>query len=171
MVFNFLVKIYVCKEHASMQLPNLSPMPTITRNVLDVCSLFYSPGNRKSLRCSKHLSKSLCTTWKNIFMFQSEQSSFALVTVHSLIVCIEWSKRWSTWKHLLFDFVSNRESYFIVGLSTLFSYKLTGICSVKGNSLAIVPARSHELVMVTRDCKSSDQKYPQVVPWQFVVRT
>lgn len=42
--------------------------------------------------------------------------------------------------------------------------KLTGICSVRGNSLAIVPARSHELVMVTRDCKSSDQKYPQVVP-------
>jgi hypothetical protein len=30
----------------------------------------------------------LCTTWKNIFMFQSEQNSFAFVTVHSLMVCI-----------------------------------------------------------------------------------
>lgn len=49
----------------------------------------YSPGNRKSLRCSKHLAMSLCTTWKNIFMFQSELNSFAFVTVHSLIVCIE----------------------------------------------------------------------------------
>lgn len=41
---------------------------------------------------------------------------------------------------------------------------LTGICSVKGSSFAIVPARSHEFVMVTSDCTSSDQKYPQVVP-------
>lgn len=31
--------------------------------------------------------------------------------------------------------------------------------------LPIVPARSHEFVIVTRDCKSSDQKYPQVVPY------
>lgn len=44
---------------------------------------------------------------------------------------------------------------------------LTGICSVRGSSFAIVPARSHELVMLTRDCKSSDQKYPQVVPWNI----
>lgn len=126
---------------------------------LAFCFYEYSPGNRKSLRCSKHLSMSLCTTWKNVLMFQSEHNSFAFVTVHNLIVCIEWSKRWRTWK------------YFIVWLHTRPSFHfstvndtLTGICSVRGNSLAIVPARSHEFVMVTRDCKSSDQKCPQVVP-------
>ena len=42
--------------------------------------------------------------------------------------------------------------------------ELTGICSVIGNSLAIVPARSHEFVILTRDRKSSIQKYPHVVP-------
>lgn len=38
---------------------------------------------------------------------------------------------------------------------------------MRGSSAAIVPARSHELVMLTRDCRSSDQKYPQVVPWNI----
>lgn len=41
---------------------------------------------------------------------------------------------------------------------------LTGICSVIGNSFAIVPARSHEFVMVTSALKSSPHKNPQLVP-------
>jgi hypothetical protein len=48
---------------------------------------------------------------------------------------------------------------------------LTGICSVIGNSLAIVPARSHEFVSVTRERKSSPQKYPHIVPAYYVHNT
>lgn len=48
-----------------------------------------SPGIRKSLRCSKQLNISLCTTRKNIFVFQSEHSSLAFVAAHNLIVCTE----------------------------------------------------------------------------------
>ena len=54
---------------------------------------------------------------------------------------------------------------------------LTGICSVIGNSVAIVPARSHEFVMVTSALKSSPHKNPQLVPsyyktvkWKKLVR-
>lgn len=44
------------------------------------------------------------------------------------------------------------------------SSRLTGICSTMGSSLAIVPARSQELVMLTNDWNNSAQKYPHVVP-------
>ena len=40
----------------------------------------------------------------------------------------------------------------------------TGICSTMGSSLAIVPARSQEFVMLTSDWNNSAQKYPHVIP-------
>lgn len=58
--------------------------------------------------------------------------------------------------------VANNES----GLN-LVQIELTGICSVIGSSFAIVPCRSHELVIAAIFCKSSDQKYPQVVPSSY----
>lgn len=75
------------------------------------------------------------TSRKKYAMFQSEQSSFAFVFPHKRILWIEWSKRCKT-----------------------------GICSTMGSSLAIVPARSQEFVMLTNDWNNSAQKYPHVVP-------
>lgn len=118
------------------------------------------PGARISFSRSEQTPfMSLWMRRKNMFIFQSEQSSFAFVLPHLVNVWIEWSKRCNTLaRHKI-----NMESL-------LFAHqwwkkeKLTGICSTIGSSLAIVPARSHELVMLTSDWNSSAQKYPHVVP-------
>lgn len=46
----------------------------------------YIPGNRRSLSCSKQEFMSLCTTLKNVFMFQSEHNFFAIVAMYKRIV-------------------------------------------------------------------------------------
>lgn len=63
------------------------------------CSLgLILPGNRRSLSCSKHKFMSVCTILKNVLMFQSEHSFFAIVATYKRMVWMEWSSRWSTWK-------------------------------------------------------------------------
>lgn len=113
------------------------------------------PGARISFSRSEQTPfMSLWIRRKNMFIFQSEQSSFAFVLPHLVNVWIEWSKRCNTLA---------RHKVNIVVCSS-WKKKLTGICSTIGSSLAIVPARSHELVMLTSDWNNSAQKYPHVVP-------